>query len=121
MCLVIFSLSRAVLLLLFVEFDFRLTHSSPTRDRSEAGLWHYGGHIKYSSIQGFLLQPELVDHSQPSPSTPKMELLGVLRVGISPTLDRRLGEYFVDFGRLSLGEYNVSGRDVLHVAFLVSV
>ena len=54
-------------------------------------------------------------------STPKVELFGVLRVGVSSTLDRRLGEHFVNFSQLRLAEHNVSGRDVLQVALLVTV
>ncbi len=50
-----------------------------------------------------------------------MELLVVQRIGVSATLDRRLGEHFVDFGQFSLAKNNVPSGNVLEVAFLVAV
>ena len=53
-------------------------------------------------------------------STPEMENVSI-GVHVTATLDRYLGEDFIDFRKLGGGELNLAARDILQVALLVSV
>ena len=53
-------------------------------------------------------------------SAPEMEPF-LLRIDITTTLYRGLGENLVDFDQLSVAELNVAGREILQFALLIAV